>query len=351
MPSGHVDLRRESNLNRGKSIRVRIVVPLGMALLVSLGASIAGIHWFQSRQTNEIVRSSLDVAERLFKKAQEEEALVMSSAIDFMKRDRALQIAWRTRDRDALSQQATPLFMNLQSRSGVTHLSFIDPDGICFYRVHDPPRHGDRIRRFTFDEAAREGRPASGIELDSLGSLTLRVVHPWQIDGNRLGYIELGEQIEHISNDLSQILVAELFFIIDKSRLDRAAWVEDMRMKGRTGDWERFQEIVIIHTTMENAPSELTSTLEEVDFEPRGQVLTDRESNRIYRGGFFPLIDALGRDVGNMIVLHNITEIEASSHLLTSAMAVACVAIGGTLFMLFYFIVDQLEGSLTTAHD
>ena len=62
--------------------------------------------------------------------------------------------------------------------------------------MHDPNRYGDVIQRVTLDRAT-EGGTSWGIELGPLGTFTLRLVHPWRIDGKLAGYIEVGEEIGH----------------------------------------------------------------------------------------------------------------------------------------------------------
>lgn len=71
-------------------------------------------------------------------------------------------------------------------------------------------RFGDLIDRYTLNEATATGKTASGIELAPLGTFTLRTVVPWKTDDRRLGYLELGEEIDSIVRTLREVGKAEL---------------------------------------------------------------------------------------------------------------------------------------------
>ena len=99
--------------------------------------------------------------------------------------------------------------------------------------------------------------PASGIELGPLGTFTLRVVHPWFINGVLVGYIELGKEILHIAPLIKQSLKVDLIFTIDKTRLKRSDWEEGMNMLGRDTDWNLFPNSVVIDYTNKYIPKEI----------------------------------------------------------------------------------------------
>ena len=70
--------------------------------------------------------------------------------------------------------------------------------------MHKPEKHGDYIDRFTMDQAVHDGKSIWGVELGRFGTFTLRVVCPWRIDGKVAGYIELGEEVKHITPKLAK---------------------------------------------------------------------------------------------------------------------------------------------------
>ena len=64
------------------------------------------------------------------------------------------------------------------------------------------------------------------------GQFVLRVVKPWLIDGQLVGYIELGENIEHLTRRVKRTTGADLVVVIDKRYLEYKAWSEMQEQLG-----------------------------------------------------------------------------------------------------------------------
>ena len=132
-----------------------------------------------------------------------------------------------------------------------------------------------------------------GIELGPYGTFTLRLVHPWRIEGELVGYIELGEEIEHITPRLAEALGVQLLIILNKDILNREDWEEGQTMMGRSGDWELYPYDVLIDQTLSQIPDEIGSMLD-TDHHHRVHdeaVTTLALDDREYRVGMIPLID------------------------------------------------------------
>ncbi|MDH5400794.1 MAG: hypothetical protein OEX02_21755, partial [Cyclobacteriaceae bacterium] len=111
-----------------------------------------------------------------------------------------------------------------KTKFNITHFYFIDTTGHCFLRVHKPESHGDYIDRFTFTTTKETGKLSFGIELGKFGTMTLRVVSPWYVEDKLVGYIELGEEIENMLPDISNMLNSEVYVLINKDRLNKTDW-------------------------------------------------------------------------------------------------------------------------------
>lgn len=199
------------------------MVPLLLALLVMLAAATFSLYRVQKNTIEFGGKSKLEAVQELFQEELKENARLLNGLLDFIKKDEVLQNAWLVRDRQALLDHAASTFEEIRTRYDVTHFYFIDPERVCFLRMHKPDRYGDTIDRFTLDQAVREGKPVYGIELGPFGTLTLRTVHPWRVGGKLAGYLELGGEIEHITAELSKILNAEVVMTIDKKYLNRTS--------------------------------------------------------------------------------------------------------------------------------
>ncbi|MCP4715919.1 MAG: hypothetical protein GY868_12445, partial [Deltaproteobacteria bacterium] len=240
---------------------------------------------------------------------------------------------------------------NLRVNYRITHFYFHDASKVCFLRVHNPTRFGDFIDRFTMADAAKKKEPAHGIELGPYGTFALRLVVPWLINGELAGYLELGEEISHLTPRLSRVLGVELVLTIDKKNLDRSGWEEGLKMMGRSGNWDQFSNSLIIDkTTVINSPK--INDYMKLSHSGHAGILFDVKSdNRHYRSGMVQLIDAGGNHVGDVIVMQEITVDLLEMKKLTSILVLANLIIGGFLFVFFYIYVKSIEISLSKNHN
>ena len=340
---------------RMTSIRIYILLPIVLVIAVLLSALVIEVQRLQHDNIHKKQLASLGETEKFFKMELDEEADLFSSVIDFLKQDKNLQGAWLAKDRKALLDYATPIFENIRSKHRVTHFYFHDLDRVCFLRVHHPPRHGDYIERATMAGAAQEGKAFDGIELGIFGTFTLRVVHPWRIDGKLVGYIEIGEETEHITKELKDILGSELIFVIEKTFLDRGKWEEGLQMIGKTGNWDQFADVVIIDSSIEKLPSamctEIQQHLVEHEIVEHEKVFFEISVDRDYLGGFIALYDAGGTEVGEIIVLNDVTEVLASGRKTLLVLITISVVSGLLLFVFFYIYIGRIERKLANVYD
>ncbi|MCP4690074.1 MAG: hypothetical protein GY859_18625, partial [Desulfobacterales bacterium] len=184
------------------------------------------IHRIQSLHVEREVRAHAHGAREVFEQSLARDAKMMNGMILFLKNDKELREAWRTRDRDALQHRTAWIFEKILAGRMVTRFSLIDLNNVCFLRAHNPSRRGDEITRSTLTRAVRTSRPARGVEPHPSGVLSLRVVHPWRIDEKLAGYIELGGKVDHIASTMEMIADADVVFTVEKKYLDRTQWEE-----------------------------------------------------------------------------------------------------------------------------
>ncbi len=334
---------------REEKIKRKILIPLAFVLLALLVNSVFFIYWIQRRNIELEVKSSIDSVQDSFKTEIEEDAETLGTLLDFIKEDEVLQNAWLVRDRQALLRHATSIFDNIRTRHRVTHFYFIEPERVCFLRVHNPTRHGDTIHRFTMDQAAREDRLAYGIELGPFGTFTLRVVQPWRIGGKLAGYLELGEEIEHIIPELSEILNAEIVIVINKEYLNHTKWKEGLSFLKKTGDWEQFDDFVAIDQTMENIPPVIGQHLSAFHEEHTDVIGNIAVGNQKYYAGFVSLFDVGERELGDIIVLKDVSSQTATLHNLIVLLVLIVIILGVVLIIFFSWFLGGLEHRLIGA--
>lgn len=334
-----------------RKIRVPVFVPLSLAIMVLLASSIIGAYWIQWRNHIDRVQTKIEGTHLLYERCLEEDSQMMNGLLGFIKERRDLQGAWLEQNRSKLLEDAKPIFDEIHSKYKITHLYFTRPDKTCFLRVHNPPQYDDLITRATMLKAAAEKKPVWGIELGKYGTFTLRVVHPWFIDGKLTGYIELGEEIEHILPILKDVFDVEFFVIIDKKYLVRSDWEEGMRLMGRNNaDWNFLADRVVVDTTFKNLSDKSLHSMKEILGRNDKTLFDTSLEGRNYKGGFIPLIDAGGRVVGNFAIIKDITETQAALRIFLAVLTVIWIAVGTILCMLFYLYIRRVESRLTNVY-
>ena len=240
----------------------------------------------------------------------------LTAAVHTIAQDGRVRQALRRNDRERLLADWRVLFETLHRENNLTHFYFADTNRLCLLRLHKPESFGDCLDRFTMLEAERTGKTASGIEIGPLGTFTLRVVQP-VFDGSALlGYVELGKEMEYILQSTQwRTPGTELAIVIRKASLKREAWETGMRMLRREADWNWLPRSVVIYASQGRLSE---AFMPFADHDEAGNHLhgaTDREitnNGKSWRFTALPLKDASGKEVGDLLVMNDITALNAA---------------------------------------
>jgi signal transduction histidine kinase len=280
--------------------------------------------------------------ERLFRQGLEKDAFMMQAALAALSRDEGIKKDFLQGDREALLKRAWPAFDELRQSNRITHLYFTGPDRVNFLRVHQPNRYGDVIDRITTLRAAEVREPARGIELGPLGTFTLRVVVPWYKDSQLIGFLELGEEINHITEEVHGILGVDLLVLVHEEFLDPELWEKGRQMLGHQDDWGHFGATLVVGRAMAEIPEALIKILDQKEYSYE-QVLQVVEAGRNLYIAFLPLTDISGREVGDFIVVQDVTGLRAGFQNSMAMIAAVSVLVGGIVFVIFYMILGKVE--------
>jgi signal transduction histidine kinase len=334
-----------------RGLRPRVFAIFGLALLILLVGGCFSLYWQARAHLRRTLAQRLTSVHQLFQAKLDQESQLISGLTDGIEGNAAVRRAWRARDRQGLLAATAAHFAAIQAQYRITHLYFFDLDRVCFLRVHNRPRFGDTIARFTLTEAVRTGQTTQGLELGPYGTFTYRVVRPWRIDGQLVGYIELGEEIEHITKQLRAILDAELFFAIDKTYLNRPRWEEGLRVMRRHGQWGLTDDFVFIDRTMAEVPPALIGHLNTVHTEHSEHQFAFSLGPRTYRCGIVQLREASGRDVGDIFTLIETTRTVAALNKLLTLQIAAGLVVAAILCVLFWGYLGRVERELALAQE
>jgi len=197
---------------------------------------------------------------------------------------------------------ARPTFEKLRER-GVTHWYFIEPEPTrtCFLRVHSPHLTGDVIERTTLTQAVATHRVGSGKELGKT-AFALRVVKPISSGGKVIGYMELGEEIDHFFGRMKAQTGDDFGLLVDKRFIDR----KELARILKEDRWDERPDLVLIQSTMWDEKNiDLGGPLPSLTDEGAG-FKEWQDGAQAYAGGAFPVRDAAQRVVGAVFVRHRI---------------------------------------------
>jgi len=320
-----------------KPVLRRLLPPL-TAMVILLMAGAGALLWQQHRQ-----RLAADIAAQIATVSRElrvdldNQAAGLAAAAQSIAADATVQKALREGDAAGLLTTWRPVFETLHRENHLTHFSFFDANRVCLLRVHKPERRGDRFDRFTALEAERTGKTASGIELGALGAFTLRVRQPVFEGGALAGYVVLGKEIEDVLQARRDRAGLELAVVIRKEHLNRRAWEDGMRLLGRQADWDRLPRSIVSYASQGSLPDAFASWAGPAAGEHAHRE-TDREiaaGGKDWRVAAIPLPDASGKDVGDLLVMRDITADKADFARLLGLAGTA----GGVLLALLLAVV------------
>jgi hypothetical protein len=290
---------------RSLSVELKLAFTV-IVLFVALsfvGAMVSGGIF--ERNVENAALTTLQTASDAFDAQEHSEIEKLAATLDALVANEAIRDAFVARDRKRLLALCEPLFRTIRERDRVTHWYFIEPDSArVFLRVHRPELFGDVADRPTVRKAIQTGDLGAGKELGQT-AFALRAVRPWVHEGKVIGYMELGEEIDHFLTAMKSRTNDEYGLLVKKKFLDEQAWARILGPRSNT--WNDRPDVVVVDTT--------TFTEGIIDFQgdieqipDRGWVLDEvQRGERAYVRGIFPVRDAAGRKVGGLFVLHDFT--------------------------------------------
>lgn len=330
-----------------KPTQRRLLIPLSIVLIILVGGISVMLVSLNQKNLKRHCNFVMDrIAEELTDslRIQVDELNALGSLI---LHDELLKSLLKERDRESLLTNWSPIFQDLRKNHNITHLYFHGHDRINLLRMYDPERYGDRIERFTILRAEATGQPASGVEIGSMGTFTLRVVTPVLEGRTIVGYLELGKEIEDILSALHDEPDIEIAVTIQKAGLIRSKWEEEMKMIGRDANWKRYPEKVLTYSSISPFPAECDRFIRESS-PLHDDMIQDVDINgSILKVLTRPLMDASGAKVGDMVLLYDISEFQsASSRFLAMAAGGALALLALLVTGLFILLRRTDEGIL-----
>lgn len=307
-----------------KSITLKI---LGSFIIISLVAVIIGFFFLQSQiqsmhqQIDYKAEEKNNISREFFYSIINQDTASLSSVIDAFANDENYKKLFLDKEKDAIYDSLLPFFRSLNEKYGITHFNFIEEDGKVFLRMHDINLSGDYKISTPLSKAMHENDTAHDIELGKT-AFALRVVKPYNEDNRKIGYIEIGQEIDYIVTMLQKNTRNHFVMVADKEHINKDYWSSAMQWQNKKNNWDDLDNFVIISSTLDNQDYLQCTTQYNIDRIVAGNQIHTEEitiNGSIYTCRGFKLVNSEGTNLGAIITFIDITEdtkfIERSSSL------------------------------------
>jgi signal transduction histidine kinase/CheY-like chemotaxis protein/HPt (histidine-containing phosphotransfer) domain-containing protein len=332
-------------------IRWRVFVPLAITFVITFGAVLLGFFDHMREHIDQAAADRLQDVRKSYTERIEQDAERISTLIELLAQDSCLRSAWIAGDKARLLACAEPRFKELQEHYQVTRFSFHDLQRTGFLSVHDPSQEGGFVDRFTLVEAIKSGKPVHGVELDPDGTPALWIVYPWQINGKRVGYIEMGVEITHILRGLRDLLGVEVFLTVEKAYLTKEGWEHGREVSDNPPDWELFPECALIDGLTDLNLGQLRPCFKDTLAHRGASGFELVVNGRTYGGSYLPVVDYVGRNIGSIGVLTDVTEMLDETRKFLPALVVGTAGVTFILATFFWGYFGRVEHDLVTAKE
>ncbi|WP_135077531.1 response regulator [Terasakiella sp. SH-1] len=332
-------------------LRVVILVPFTFILLTVIGLFIGSSYLREEEQLSLAFDDALKRVQSEYEHRIDSDVQLMHVALhDIMSNDNLRQ-TFQERDRERLFQQTQGIFERLKENHHITHFYFFTPERRTFLRVHQQNRHSDIINRKTLLNTEKTGQYSHGLELGKFGTFTLRAVMPWHHKGELIGYVEVGEEIDHINRGITEHYNLGLLGTIRKEFLTKADWEVGQNFVDYSVNWNDFKNIVIVGKQNISFNEHFKHFIQKHSlFDDTGAHVpmheTFEDKQKKYQISPLPLFDYSGRDVGDLYVVQDIT---AATHTFENSIIqttlTACLG-GAIVFLIFYFVLGRAQSDI-----
>ncbi len=247
-------------------------------------------------------------------------------------------------DRDKLYNSVVEMFNKNKEVYDITHFYFYNLNGTNLLRVHNKDIFGDEITRITFEQSKLSNSWGAGIELGKT-AFALRVVHPYYYNGELIGYVEFGQEIDKFINAMKQQTGFDYGIVVKKDFIDEHEWAFIRELKGLRNNYYDMDDFLLIDST-----DKTNLLFNEASFNENHFKLSSDEGSMFHEfslgektfvDGGFALYDAGGNKVGTVVVIQDISqfkeEVKSEELSLTKLMFVF-IGVGIIILIIVFFL-------------
>jgi len=323
--------------------------PFAMVLASILTAFAVASYLLEVRVRDQALAERVAAVRASLQQKIAKDADLMQASLSTLMANNAVRQSLLQQDRPALLREVSGLFEALRDQHRVTHLYFNNADMVNVVRVHSPQHHGDTIGRLSATMARTTRAPVHGLELGPLGTLTLRLVMPWLEDGQAIGYLEMGEEIGYVVDEIKDSLAVDAFVLVDKRFIVHRQWQYGQELLKRQGLWEQFDNRVLVAQTTAQFPPELSAAVLE-RLRAGATEVVDAEGRALHLA-MLALSDVAGQRIGDLVVMRDITALQQTFVQSMASVIGLSLAAGLGVLALFYVALGRVERDYARQHD
>jgi hypothetical protein len=314
------------------SIKLKIVSIVVLCMVASTLGILLVLNHFQEKNIQSVGADAVQVSRRILDEMEKSTTDSLKMALDAFMTDEAMKDLFAKGDRDVLYDAGKDLYQRLNKRYGITNFNFITDEGKVFLRLQRKDEFGDQLVRIPFKRAVETQSFGTGKEIGKC-AFALRAVHPYVRNGQRLGYVEIGKDVNVFYRDLKTQTGNEVVLIMKKKYVKKDEWDAMVRIQGIRDSWDDLrEEVVVANTLTGDARVDFHIDLESIP--EQGTYLKEIAlGDRRFTVGLLPVHDAAGNKVGGVYVFSDVTALWASMNQ-TNRWVVGAIVAEGVLLCL-----------------
>lgn len=234
-------------------------------LLFCLLVAVA-IYWSTESFTKQRLEYDMSIAESTLETNMNFEKTSLLQTLLAVKSNREFVRIFKTKNKEALLAATKPFFDEIRAKHQITHFYFISPDKKCFLRVHKPEQYGDTIERVTLKGAIESKAEFVGLEMGR-NFFSLRAVTPVYDNGELVGYVELGREIDHFFPNFKRQTGFDISLVLDGQYIE--SYKKSMKSE-IVPDGERVGSFVILNSSNAALAKDILLNSKNTDFQKVG---------------------------------------------------------------------------------
>ncbi|MBF0464892.1 MAG: methyl-accepting chemotaxis protein [Nitrospirae bacterium] len=325
-----------------KFVSIKTKILLSIAIVISISGTIFLINNYLKNQQSVIenAQSAFDVFQKVYKNELETKTKDLSMSMEILLLNHDIVSAFAKGDRDALAKLTVDYFKkDLKPQYSVKQFQFHSPQAKSFFRVHKPEKFDDDLSSFrhTVVAANNTKKPVVGLEAGREG-LGLRIVYPVFSDGNHVGSVEFGGDLDAIL-ETAQNASLVAYAVSVKS----AIFKESKRFEDKDKDLEKDGLTFFLYSE-----PQVRDMILKLDIQRAGKISKLDGKTIFFKS--FTFKDYSGNDIGEILVIKDVSQIVSAIHkeiLIQAAFIVIAMVI--TVLILYMIMLKVFIRPLNTA--